>query len=879
MVWVTTSRKIGSAGYASVNVRMRSGSTAAPSTSASNISNVEKENAARIAAVQQYNAQIAAQEAVVAANKPKSNTVIVALAKNPRGNYSIENIGGELSESQKQEVSQQIITATSSARAPQREFETVTARTYTPVRTPIQPSTNIISPAITQYIPQPMSMRLSPFEEMAQTSTLSGTWMTSAKTGLPEFVPYAKPTVNIPSNIIRPGEVKEELREPGWQYQKPFLSWEGQKERLKNVGNVFSYAAQAPFSKTKEVEVTLPKGHGFGGGYIPTLPERKYKEKYVYDAAGGFGLLYDFGQRFSANKALQEKQVSEAVNNPIFTTLEVAGAGKVGVPLYKGGSWLATTGVNLVTQYLPRAAFWGETAYQSYVAGHQALASKEAREGMKDINTNVATEQAKIATGQYFQGQSWYKNLAGQIPPLDVVAFPKAQETGLSAARDYLISKGYTGARLENALAASKAQYRSQSYGAGVSLLATSMVDELLGRAAVSSRFALEGGKKVVIGKSGMFSPKLAKIGFEETAPLGFTEGFVQQNIIQKGKSEMPSMKESLLMGGYGATSAGIIGGIIIGLTPIPKGITKTGTLIEASVKQKAPQKIVEWGIGYTGDPYEFIGDISATGYQKIGTRLGLNVATPANLQVRIPVVAEVPSFSFTTTGKKVPVSPLTISRASVSGARVTSVPPISPGIPTTEKPLKTKIGINIPTIEDVSNTIGRPTTPVPDVPVPPDQIIPPKITPIVSSTVSTTTTTDTNTMLSTIIGVPVSVATPLIRFPPPLILPKAAGIPEWAGGGARGRKAPIFVNEYLQGRMLLGAFTGLGVSAPVKKVKISKKQRKLEKQKKKMMSKANKSRREAEDLFNIHLDLPSILDRPNRDLNSGMKYFKMKIL
>lgn len=126
MAWVTTKRKIGSSGYASVVVkdRSRAGSGAAPSGSSSNPVNVEKENILLAEEIKKIQASVG-----TSSPPPPTSSVIVGVKTKEGGGYSSERLDKGLSETQKKEL-----TAIAVKVAQRRNATTSNASVSTPTR-------------------------------------------------------------------------------------------------------------------------------------------------------------------------------------------------------------------------------------------------------------------------------------------------------------------------------------------------------------------------------------------------------------------------------------------------------------------------------------------------------------------------------------------------------------------------------------------------------------------------------------------------------------------------------------------------------------------------------------------------------------------------
>jgi hypothetical protein len=397
----------------------------------------------------------------------------------------------------------------------------------------------------------------------------------------------------------------------------------------------------------------------------------------------------------------------------------------------------------------------------------KVTASTEQKEVMKDPAFNQILAKGYQAESSQVSSEAWYKGLAyeGVSSLISSKEGKKAFET---AVRDEFKARGYTGRRLETAVSAAKRQKVAGGVGESLALLEISRSSEKIGRREVTKAFSKAGQKGVSFPSKQAFG-KVFGITAPNIAQAGFVEGFSQEISQQQARGRKKDIKQAGLMGGFGAVSAGLIGGTIAG-----SRVTKPTT-----------SKVIE-GITYITDPYEKPGDLLADLGESIAKRRGKTIQQPAIFKPFDPKdvvrVTAVTPTSTQTKGKR-------------KGGKPTSV--IFPGVTPTPTPVTIPNFVPTPTPTPSPSPTPTPTkktVPIfPNIPIPP---ISPTPTPINQPTktetpVNTDIPVNTNTPIFTAVNIPV--ITPFARVPPPmpLALPSGAG----AAGTKKG-KSLKYVNE-----------------------------------------------------------------------------------
>lgn len=370
---------------------------------------------------------------------------------------------------------------------------------------------------------------------------------------------------------------------------------------------------------------------------------------------------------------------------------------------------------------------------------------------------------------------------------------------------------GYSGKEKEMIVRRAQQEYAARGGGEVGALLVTSAATERMGRIAVAERFAAlqsQGfkfapqGSKAVFGISRPFLQKASVIG-EQIGYLGMVEGFTQEVGQTQSRQREMSAKNIAFMTGAGGLSAFVLGGAIGGLAPTP---SITGKIAKVPVWKLTKQKTVSFAANLL-DWYEKPGDILED-WIEAGEKRFLRVQSPAA------------GFGYV----KVPTETFTGLAAIPVGRGRSTLPAggYAPGVP---------LPVSIPPVEVSSGGKGggesaRAVTPPvsvktqelfinPFVPVPTEQRTVPVVPPITISTdipveqptetpaeIITQTETNTQTMIDTLVNVPVT--TPQLRSAGLPFFPFMGSLSSGAGGGKGGGRKPIFVREDVYARDLL---------------------------------------------------------------------------
>ena len=298
----------------------------------------------------------------------------------------------------------------------------------------------------------------------------------------------------------------------GNPFSKPFLSVEGQKQRLGNVKEVLKIAVN-PLSK-----------------------------KRIYSNTGS-----DFGDR----------ALESVANNPYKT----AGAIAVGYGL--GGKFVAKS--------IIAPGVGGYVATKTGLKASELTASAEKKEV---IRSKDFKEAYNYATTYEKQDEKWYDitnipNALGVVRTLN--PFGTRTERFEEGARYYYKNKGLTGEELETAVIAQKRQRRVGAISADVGIIGGNVGSEIIGQKLVSSSF-----KKVVVNTKAWYQPfttTFAKTSMP-IAKAGLLEGsaiYGATTARDYRKLDVGEYTQTLAIAG---ASAGIAGGVIASATgKIGKGL------------------------------------------------------------------------------------------------------------------------------------------------------------------------------------------------------------------------------------------------------------------------------------------------------------------
>jgi len=427
------------------------------------------------------------------------------------------------------------------------------------------------------------------------------------------------------------------------------------------------------------------------------------------------------------------------------------------------------------------------------------------------VQGNVAAQQELSKRG--FLGRTFLDLPAVQSVGEGLGVDSREKRAFTVAVRNELERRGLRGKELDRAVNELLRRRRTTDISEGVGFGLASASTELAGRRIVAKEFNFLGraGKEITKRR---FSPGLAAIGFKELAPLGAIEGAVQDAERQRsqlGKATTRTIKESAL---FGAVTAGVLGGVLVGTAGAPK-----------------VQTVTNIGVNVV-DPFEGIGDKIAdavqAGQRGAGIRVpvaGLTVSgkgdtfTFAGTQPK--GTRKAPSINIGTLFKKgAPTTVITPSKQlsltttldpAVQTGRVTSIIPTNIVIPpATITPAATKTVTESPVITGVIVT-----NPIPI---------------ITETDTSSRTTTQTSTTTAVPTFTETLTATPLLRSPPPF-LPFLSNAGGGAGVGTTKGKKVKFIDELAASQSILVGALG-GRPAPKKKPAKKKKRKKAAKKK-----------------------------------------------
>jgi len=336
------------------------------------------------------------------------------------------------------------------------------------------------------------------------------------------------------------------------------------------------------------------------------------------------------------------------------------------------------------------------------------------------------------------------QSLLYNIPLADLLVRDKKAANDIITSR--LKSMGKSDKEIKTYLKLVEQERLQRSRQEATEAVASEAISELIGGFAFANRFKVLSGTKLT--KKGSFW-RMFKEGAAITAPLGFFEGAQSELSRQRIRGEKLNIKEAAILGGYGTLTAGLFGGLTTGFF--------------ASSTKKA----VTTGIGYMIDPYELIGDVTASALTKSFEKVTGKKLAKAQFTFNIPLSKTITVGTKTKTKTKTKTITKELSKFN----------PLNVTIGTT-----TDIGIfsNIPTETETKTGaytgayVGLPTQAQTNIP--------------------SSVPTNIN------IGVPVN--TPLFRMPPPIIPPLSFGT--GTGTGTKKGKGKAYISELQLGLGLL---------------------------------------------------------------------------
>lgn len=595
---------------------------------------------------------------------------------------------------------------------------------------------------------------------------------------------------------------KEAVQKRNEPFTAPFFSLEGQKQRVKNVGRV--YSSIFDFNRDTRINVNVGKQGGrtqrFLTGLAPQNPADVAILALPIGAAGqavkGGGVaLRGAGAAVKSVGVRSFGSVAKATSKgtgAVSRGLKAAKASKAG----RVASKVRSNKVGRFTTDVIFTSAKGAAIVQGVKKGSAVTAPKDQRdiigssEFKQAMKAGFGAEQEALSKGNLF------KAAAFEINPF----FSDQKDVYEQTIRDQFKAQGYSGKRLDSAVAAAKRQRRAAEVGEATSLLEISRSAERIGRRGVADAFAKSAGKPIDEKKIGS---KIFKKVFGPIAAAGVVEGTSQEVAQSFSRERDLEAKRIAIAGGIGGLTAGTIGGVI--------GATRP--------KRPVLSKTIEVGTFIT-DPFEKPGDLAQDAVELASRRL-------FGKTTRVPVISMSPPDKVANFGVGTQTFNSKKSRGRKGGKGkgrgkpskvmsfdVATKAPIPVGIP-----LPNIFGspTNVPKPPTTVKVVGKRPTPVPTpvlpnipdvgVPTPPQVPISPNV--------------PVNTNIP--IGIPIPTRTPQPLVPPPAPLGFGTG---FGFGAGKGKKRRRVVNELQAGFDLLGKLGVVG-AAPKRKKRVSRKKSK----------------------------------------------------
>lgn len=351
----------------------------------------------------------------------------------------------------------------------------------------------------------------------------------------------------------------------------------------------------------------------------------------------------------------------------------------------------------------------------------------------------------------------------------DITIFATDKQAFEKGAREQLKREGFLGRELESRVDLALKERTVRAGGELAGLLGIEAGAELTGQGLfIRGARALRSGKR--IGFGGLFLR-----GAKATAPAGFLEGFYGEQQQRRSRFQEQNLKSQIAMGGFGAATAGLLGGAVIATRPTKRVTSRALSLV-----------------GNIADPFEFFGDRVADVAQKTGKVTRTVRQTP---RPKIIAFDAKPRTTFT------------FVQSQESRQKKPKV--------STKTPTRTRVPTFTQQKTPVQTTTTTPVTPT-TVPFQTGTPSPSSIFTPAQATSQTPTTTSTPTKITTSIPT----LTPLFRAPPPFLIP-APPFPVGGRIGTRKGRKRVALNELEAGRRLLRRMlTGNGMAQTNKKRK-----------------------------------------------------------
>lgn len=545
----------------------------------------------------------------------------------------------------------------------------------------------------------------------------------------------------------------------------PFFSKEQQKQRFKNVANVFGVGLGI---KKNVVKSELG---GTAGKVTEFVANKPISSAFI------LGTGYQLGAGFvAAGKA-------------------GLGAGSLRLASSKAGK----AALSSVGKAAGGSALKKGIGYTAVNTGKQLLVQTTAGVGVVKTSELIGYSKIPQADTKYYwdieASRSGYseteKNLKGFFPKVsDAVSVKigdwatrgKSQESFKTGVTQYFKSQGLTGDELDRAVKAQMQGRSSRGYGEIGSLLVTSAMTERFAQ----RELARYGAQQPIIKLAPKeFMKQFNKPVISTLARAGFVEGASQSITQDFSRTQPVSLKKAGLSGGVGAISAVSLGYPII-RSQVTKG--KYGIIFK--------------GVGYLTDPYEYAGDKIAAGYAKAKAAAGFKVAVPTLSLTPSSKKGSFKSATFTTTFTNTQTPSQTANNKPRKGIKTL----FSFGLTSTPNDAPDYVPPKFGGINEFAPSITPSDTPS-DTPsnTPANTPSNTNTNTFTNTNTRSQTTTTTNTFIPTIVTTPVNTITPQLRIPPPLPLGLDFATGAGLGGRNKGRKA--YINEFTAG---VAIFKGL---------------------------------------------------------------------
>lgn len=390
----------------------------------------------------------------------------------------------------------------------------------------------------------------------------------------------------------------QQAAETNPEIDKIWSGYEKGVEQYNQLSNKLRMTDEVEFRKA-QLQDRIDEDRYGSGSIIPTI--QKGVGGFGLDLVQGYAVLPSLAKR-SAGKSdptlvgreegqklldefgidSQEQQATES----LVTTGAIGLAGAPGV--------IGTVAAGTVGEAAKRIDYATSSEQQQEIMSDSGTFREGVRAGLASERENV-----KSGWGGSFGG---VRSFASEIPGLSLVSGVGSKDSFEQGVREYYKNQGYSGQRLQNAVKAATGYRNSLEAGEIGAVLGGNTAAELVGRRSLSKAFT-----------RGALSPKM---NFKDSLTASkklIRPGAIEGSIVAQAQADsqlrdidLSERSEAAFLGSGSAFVAGmgLTGTGLIGKTGVPG---KIGRFVSKGTK----------ATGYITDPFEYLGDLGATGLEK----------------------------------------------------------------------------------------------------------------------------------------------------------------------------------------------------------------------------------------------------------------------